>query len=227
VWQALYEELAPAGLEIVTVALDTNIESARAPAEAAHATHPSLVDPEFRIVELFGITNVPFGIWIDERGIIVRPPEPAPVPPPPDAPDRSAFLESLPEEQRRIIVGMTANAGDPTRYFAAVRDWVANGAASPFVLTPDEVVARSRPLPAAAARAAAHYELGQHLHLAGFGQDAVAHFQRAHELDPTNWSYQRQARALADPAWDTAYERDLFTEVGRVGPETWRPPLDL
>ncbi len=66
-----------------------------------------------------------------------------------------------------------------------------------------------------------------HLHRTGHPLDAVPHFKRAHELDPTNWSYQRQARNLADPAWGPVYETDLFTEVGKVGPQTWRPALDM
>ncbi|HEY3943253.1 MAG TPA: ResA-like WAxxUGC motif-containing protein [Acidimicrobiales bacterium] len=222
-WQALYEELAPHGLDVVTVALDTNVDAARPAAEAAQQTHPSLVDPAHRVVERFGITNVPLGMWIDEKGVIVRPPESAPVPPRAGEPDRAAMVSQLPEDQLRIVAAMTANAGDPTRYTDAVRDWVAKGEESEFVLSEEEVVARSRPLPPEAATAAAHYELGQHLHRSGHGQDAVAHFAAAHDLDPTNWSYQRQARALVHPAWGAVYERDLFTEVGRVGPATWRP----
>lgn len=227
-WQALHEELAPSGFQVVTVALDTNIEAARGPALDAHQTHPSLVDPSFRLVELFGVTNVPFGIWIDESGTIVRPAEHAPVPRDPDAPNpAAAAMAAMPEEQRRIVAAMAATNVDPGRYVAAVRDWVANGPSSRFVLSPAEVVARSRPRPPEFALAAAHFELGQHLHRHGAPREAVAHFARAHELDPANWSYQRQARSLADPSWGQVYERDLFTEVGRVGPETWRPPLDL
>ena len=62
-------------MEIVTVALDTDVEAARPFHEAAHPTHPSLVDPGHVTVGLFGMTNVPFAIWIDEDGSIVRPAE--------------------------------------------------------------------------------------------------------------------------------------------------------
>jgi hypothetical protein len=224
----MHEELSPLGLDIVTVALDTNVEAARGPSEAAHPTHPSLVDPAFRLVELFGITNVPFGMWIDETGTIVRPAEPASVPRDPNAPNpAAAAMASMPEPQRAIVAAMGATAGDMSIYTSAVRDWADNGSASRYVLSPAEVIRRSRPRPPEASLAAAEYELGQHLHRAGSGRDAVAHFARAHELDPTNWSYQRQARSLADPAWGQVYETDLFTEVGKVGPETWRPLPDM
>jgi Flp pilus assembly protein TadD len=136
-------------------------------------------------------------------------------------------MAQMPEERRQILAAMQVNAGDPNRYVAAVRDWVANGAASRHVLSPEQVVERSRPRPAEAGLAAAHFDLGSHLYRTGHGREAVAQFQQAHELDPTNWSYQRQARSLVDPEWGEVYERDLFAEVGRVGAETWRPPLDL
>ncbi len=74
-WQALHAELEPAGLTVVTVALDTDVEAARPFHDAAAATHPSLVDPALSLVEQLGITNVPFAVWIDEHGTIVRPPE--------------------------------------------------------------------------------------------------------------------------------------------------------
>ena len=131
VWQALHVELAPLGFQMVTVALDTDIEAARGPAAAARQTHPSLVDPSLRLVELFGITNVPFGIWIDETGRIVRPAEHAPVPRDPNAPNpAAAAMATMPEERRRILAAMAATNTDPSRYVEAVRDWVAKGTAS-------------------------------------------------------------------------------------------------
>ncbi len=225
----LHEEVSPAGVEIVTVALDTDVEAARPFHEAAQPTHPSLVDPAHVMVGLFGITNVPFAIWIDEAGTIVRPAELAFAPRQAraDGGDQSSFVAQLPERQRMIIEQMTTNMRDPDRYPAAVRDWAANGASSDYVLTEDEVIDRSRPCPPEFGLAAAHFELAQHLHLAGFPLDAVPHFQEAHRLDPTNWSYHREALSLVDPEVGQVYERDMLSEVEAVGPETFYPALDM
>ena len=77
VWQALRTELHPRGLEIVTVALDAKGPAAARPwIEKAQPEHPSLIDATHQLDRL-GVVNVPSGIWIDERGIVVRPPEPA------------------------------------------------------------------------------------------------------------------------------------------------------
>ena len=76
--------------------------------------------------------------------------------------------------------------------------------------------------------AAAEFELAQHLHRAGFGLDVVPHFKEAHRLDPTNWSYLRQALAVVDPAWGPVYERgDMMSELAVLGTESFYPPLDL
>ena len=64
---------APAGLEIVTVALDVDADAARPFIEQAQPEHPSLIDQAHVVDELFGIVNVPNGVWIDEDGMIVRP----------------------------------------------------------------------------------------------------------------------------------------------------------
>ena len=85
------------------------------------------------------------------------------------------------------------------------RDWAANGRASRYVLSEDEVIERSRPRPPEFGLAAAHFELAQHLHRAGF-RATVPHFQEAHRLDPTNWSYHREALSLVDPSWGDVYE---------------------
>jgi hypothetical protein len=228
VWQALHAELEPDGLTIVIVALDTDVEAARPFHEAAGSTHPSLVDPALSLVDLFGITNVPFGVWIDETGTIVRPAEVSFAPRDRAGSAPSQIPPNLTPERQKVIEGMLRTVRDTDRYAAAVRDWVSNGAASRYVLTPAEVVARSRPRPPEAAMAAAEYELGQHLHRSGHKLDAVAHFQAAHRLDPYNWSYPRNAFAIVDRArMGNPYGTDLLDEVGRVGPETFYPDLDI
>jgi hypothetical protein len=227
VWQALHAELEPDGLTVVTVALDTDVEAARPFHDAAVATHPSLVDPGLSLVDLFGITNVPFGVWIDETGTIVRPAEVSFAPRDSDR-GQPRIPRNLSPERQKVIEGMLHATRDTSRYASAVRDWVSNGAASRFVLTPAEVVARSRPRPPEAAMAAAEYEIGQHLHRAGHKLDAVAHFQEAHRLDPENWSYPRNAFAIVDrETMGNPYGTDLLDEVGRVGPATFYPQLDI
>jgi peroxiredoxin len=230
-WQALHEELSPLGVEIVTVALDTDTEAARPWHDASNATHPSLVDPEHHLVASFGVTNVPFALWIDEEGTIVRPAEvafaPAPRDPTGGYEEQASIVEQLPERLRKVVAAISPSRDDTDRYPDALRDWARNGSTSRYALPAEEVVERSRPRPAEFGLAAAHFELGQHLHRAGFPRDAVAHFQEAHRLDPTNWSYQREALSLADPDWGPVYERDLLQEVELVGTETFYPPLDL
>jgi hypothetical protein len=189
-------------------------------------------------VEAFGFTNIPYGLWVDEQGTIVRlsdvafgpPQEAAAVD---DDARRSqreqmrAAEERMTPEQREVRRTMFAAIDRTGRYVAAVRDWVAKGLDSQYALSPAEVVERARPRPAEFAMAAAEFELAQHLHRAGAGLDAVPHFREAHRLDPTNWSYFRQALAVADPDWGPVYERDMMSELAAVGAETFYPPLDL
>src|SRR5262245_31846210 len=76
VWQAIRQELRPQGLEIVTVAMDTEPTAAHPWIDAAHPTHPSLIDAEHSLGAKLGIVNVPMGVWINEEGVLVRPAEP-------------------------------------------------------------------------------------------------------------------------------------------------------
>lgn len=227
-WQALREELYPQGLEIVTVALDTlGAEAARPFIEAAKPTHPSLIDTAHLLDELYGITNVPSGVWIDEEGIIVRPPETA-------FPKRTERRSrQLPDDAPTYLVEMMQEASkirtDPDKYNNAVHDWVANGAASRHVLSPDEVLERSRPRPSEEALAAAHFELAQHFYRTGQTDLAVKHFREAHRLQPDNWTYRRQAWSMANPmqAPTELYEGDWLTDVRKIGAENYYPPLDM
>jgi hypothetical protein len=220
--------LYPRGLEIVTVALDTGgIEAARPWIERAQPEHPSLIDQAHRMDELFGIVNVPSGVWIDETGTIVRPPETA-------YPRRPTFLDrAVPPDatvqQAALITEVKNLRIDAGKYVAALRDWVAHGAESRFALTPEEVIRRSRPRPLAEATAAAEFELAQHLHRMGQCEVAVAHFREASRLQPDNWTYKRQAWNLL-PIGQTSldvYGGDWLTDVRRIGAENYYAPLDM
>jgi hypothetical protein len=229
VWQELRSELHPRGLEVVTVALDTGGEQAAGPwIDLAKAEHPALIDEAHLLDELLGVVNVPSGVWIDEQGTIVRPPEPA-------FPGRAVIGElGIPAEAPPRIAEMMQEAAkiriEPERYVAALRDWVERGSDSRFALAPDEVVARSTPRPPESSRAAACFEMGQHLHRAGRPDDAVPWFREAHRLQPHNWTYKRQAWEFVDPILQgpsEQYDGDWLSDVREAGPENYYPPVDL
>jgi hypothetical protein len=77
-WQALHVELEPAGLTVVTVALD-EAAAAREWIDAAAPTHPTLIDPDHLVADRLGLVNIPSTVWIDEDDQVVRPPVIAPV----------------------------------------------------------------------------------------------------------------------------------------------------
>lgn len=243
-WQALRNELRPKGFELVTVGLDTQGDAGcRAFIEAARPEHPSLIDRHHVLAELFGVINIPSSVWVDESGMIVRPAETAPAPPQavPSAP------RSLPADAPQRFVEIMAEAAkirrDTQAYHAALRDWVENGAASRFALSPDEVVARSRPRDNATALGHAHFQLATQLEMDGHHDAAVRHFREAHRLVPDSWTFRRQAWSLekvgdgplarfwqgpkpdATGAWP--YAGDWLSDVRKIGAENyyepWRP----
>lgn len=227
-WQELFRELGPRGLQIVTVALDTGgVDAVRPWIEAAKPDHPSLIDQAHVVDELFGITNVPSGVWIDETGTIVRPPETA-YPRRPNYQDQEIPLDASAKEAAAIAEVKKLRT-DAERYIFALRDWVASGARSRFALSPEEVLRRSRPRPVEEATAAAHFELGQHLHRTDRPRHAVPHFQEAYRLQPDNWTYKRQAWVLLGPDQSPleVYGSDWLTDVRKIGAENYYPALEM
>jgi Tetratricopeptide repeat len=216
-------------MEIVTVALDLGgVEAAGPWIDLAKPEHPSLIDQAHVLDELLGIVNVPTGVWVDEDGTIVRPPEPA-------FPGRAVIGElGLPEGAPQRIVDMLTEAAkmriDPERYATAIRDWAEHGHESRFALSADEVVERSRPRSPEVSEAAASFELGQALHRAGHPESAVRWFREAHRLQPDNWTYKRQAWELVDPVLQgpsEQYEGDWLSDVRAIGAENYYPPVDM
>jgi hypothetical protein len=217
-WQALHAELEPAGLTVVTVALDVNPAHARPWIQAASPTHPSLVDTTHITDELFGFVNIPMAVWIDEQGVLVRPAESASV-------VRSALRdmeipEGLPDRVARMLREVKSIPDDAAGYRAAIVDWIEHGAASLYALDADEVVARSQPRSTDHARAAACFELGEHL-LRTEGHDAaVPWWREAHRLFPENWTYKRQAWTLVTTPHG-AVENDLMQGPNDVYEGNW------
>ena len=232
-WQELRQtELRPAGIEVVTVALDTGgADHAREFVEQARAQHPCLLDAEHVLDQRLGVVNVPSGVWIDEDGTIVRPPEPAHA----VRQDRSYARrlldrDDLPPRVREAVELASRLRYEDQTYLDAVRDWAARGPDSRYVLSPDEVVERSRPVSQQVARAAASFELGQHLHRHGHPDDACRWFREAHRLDPDNWTYKRQAWHFVSPGLQgptDVYPGDWVSDVRTIGPENYYPPLEL
>lgn len=174
-------QLHPEGFEVVDVCLEmAGPDVARPFVEAAGSTHPSLIDRSHYMDARFGVTNIPQVMWIDENSTIVRPPEPASPMPVGEAALQMAQLVGGMEERER--------------YVSRVKDWVEKGADSRYALSPVEVVVRSPDRTRAVSEAVAHFELAQYLwRQEGFSERATAHFNAAHELQPENITYKRQA----------------------------------
>jgi hypothetical protein len=215
-------------MEVVTVALDTGGSEAAGPwIDLAKPEHPALIDEAHLLDEVLGVVNVPSGVWIDEQGVIVRPPEPA-------FPGRVVLAElDMPDNLPARLAEMLAESRkikvEPERYLDALRDWAKRGDESRFALPPDEVIERSRPRSPDESRAAASFELGQHLYRTGHPRDAVRWFREAHRLQPENWTYKRQAWSFVDALQGPTeeYEGDWLSDVRAIGAENYYPPVEL
>jgi hypothetical protein len=203
---------------VVTVALDVEPRHTHQWIDAAKPTHPSLIDLHHVTDDLFGFVNIPMAVWIDETGTIVRPAEGASIE---RSPLRDMEIpEGLPERMDRMFREVKAIPDVSDDYRAAIVDWAHHGNESRFVLSPDEVIARSQPRGDAEARAAACFELGDHLRRTVGAEAAVPWWREAHRLYPANWTYKRQAWTLVTTAPDAA-ENDLMQGPNDVYEGNW------
>jgi hypothetical protein len=205
---------------VVTVALDIRPADTYKWIDAASPAHPSLIDTRHVTGELFGFTNIPMAVWIDESGVIVRNAESASIE---RSPLRNMEVpEGIPDRMRTMLTEVKAIPDHAQAYRDAVLDWVAKGAESVHALDPEEVIARSQPRSQDTARATACFELGQHLHEhhAEDPSAAIDWWKRAHDLDRSNWTYKRQAWTLATTPED-AEDNDLAQEATEIYGTSW------
>jgi hypothetical protein len=150
----------------ITVALDRSPDDPRPFIERARPTHPSLIDSEHRVAELYHIVNVPTLIWIDASGRICRP-------------NDAQFGTDT-------FTAFHGKASGP--YLDLVRSWVREGRGA---LAPDEV-RRHQLLPTPESQQArAERTLAWHLQQTGRAEAAERHWQRAGELAPRDWTIRR------------------------------------
>jgi hypothetical protein len=134
--------------------------------EGAAPTHPSVIDEDHRLAELYHITNVPTMIWIDESGRIVRPHD----------------------AQFGTDTFTAFHHKSSERYLELVRAWVRNGEGAMSV---SEVREHGVQPTADSQLARAERALAWHLHQRGDEAAAARHFERAGELAPKDWTIRR------------------------------------
>ena len=164
-WQAVYEELRREGLAVITVATDRAAD-ARPWIERAAPTHPSLIDEDHHLAELYNIVNVPTVVWIDEDGRIARP-------------NDVAFTT----EEGGKYAGVSTD-----QQMSLLRRWVRGE----LPRRSDDIIrGRFTPMSPTAQIARAHFGLGWWLHQAGRGLAAEHHFRIGEDLAPDDFLIRR------------------------------------
>ena len=132
------------------------------------------MDASHSVSSAFHFVNVPTGVWIDERGRIIRPGEPAWT------------------STRTDTYGGRRLAIEGEAYVSALRDWVTNGERSEYVVSDEDYQRRVTPRSATEMEAEASFKLGVWFQQAGNAALATKYFERAQQLNPDDWNYHRQ-----------------------------------
>lgn len=161
---------------VLTIAMESRgADSARGPIHRAKPTHPSLVDRDHLVADLYNMVNVPQSVWIDEEGTIVRPAEIS---------GAAITLNFAKVKKTRAI------------YLDAIRDWVAKGSESEFAFSEAEAREHLRAYTPEIAEAHACFHLGQHLWNRGDPTEGARFLKRAVKLNPESWNFFRQMKNL-------------------------------
>jgi tetratricopeptide (TPR) repeat protein len=190
---------------IVSVAQDTGGSKDAGPwITAAKPAYTALIDEQHLVSRLYRMVNVPTGVWIDEQGRIVRPNE-------------VAFID----DRFKQFTGL-----DSQPYLNALKDWIAKGDKSVYVMSPETVREKLAARDPDLELAAAEFGLAEHLYKTGHAAEAVSHFKEAQRLNPKSWNYKRQAYALTDAKRD--YGTTFMDEVQKAGgSKVYYAPPDL
>jgi hypothetical protein len=181
-WQALHDELAPAGFTVIAVAIDSAVEDVRPWADGI--TMPLLYDPAHLLTELYAISNVPTVVWIDEDDRIVRP-------------NAEAFGSD-------IFTHFTGVSSGP--HLDSVRQWVHEGVVP---LTDDEARGAVDDLSEEEVLARLHFRVAVEAHRQGDTEATRRHVEVASALAPDDLTIWRAGMPLIgqDPFGDDFLNR--------------------
>ncbi len=211
-WQDLQDCLFDAPFTVIAVAEEgRGAEQARPWIEQARPAYPCLIDAEHRVSALYGMVNVPQCVWIDERGVIVRPPETA---------GSTDHFRQMDFSTRTLAPALAAaRLAARAGYLDAVRAWVRTGK---HALPKDAARARLPVITGEMAQADALFRLGLHLRRAGQEGEAVGCFAEASRLHPESWCMFRDAMAL-EPS-GLAGGAAFWARVNALGDKAYYPP---
>jgi peroxiredoxin len=199
-WQALQDELADTGLQVIGTALDEDPEEVRPYTEGID--FPVLVDREHTLSETYAITNVPTVVWIDEDERIVRP-------------NTTMFGDDA-------WVDFTGISSEPS--MAAIRRWARDGEVE---VAADDARGAVADLTPELEEARLRFRLGAHLARHGDDDGAQRQLTRATELAPDDLTIWRAAMPLlgGDPFGDEFFARfEAWKERG--APFNGLPPVE-
>lgn len=171
VWQTIYEDLKDQNFELISAAQDTGGEAKAGPIfDRANVTYTAIVDVNHTISSLFNLVNVPSGVWINEEGRIVRI-------------DEGTYTKSA-----KVLGNTIGHDG----YVPALRDWIAKGDESAYIMSPDEVASNIRLRVADEELAEPNFKLANYFYAKGNMDSANAYWDKAQALSPDSWNFHRQ-----------------------------------
>src|SRR5258708_16176712 len=127
--------------EIVSVAQDTGgVKDAGPAITDANPSFTVLIDEKHLVTKLYNMVNVPTGVWINEKGRIVRPNE-------------VAFID----DRFKVFTGL-----DSAPYISALKDWIEKGDNSVYAMSEDPIRQKPTLPPPNIVLATAHFRLAPH-----------------------------------------------------------------
>ncbi len=182
--------------------------------DAAKSDYWQLIDTEHRLEDLYNLVNVPQAIWIDEKGMIVRPPETA------GSTDHFRRMDlktrtMSPKDQEERLAARQA-------YLDAVRAWVTAGR---YALPSDKARAGLPKVTPQMAEARARFRLGVWLRAHGRAAEGDRQMSEASRLYPDSWSMWRQAADLDEVG--KASGPEFWARVQALGDRHYYPPPKL
>lgn len=214
-WEDLQTCLFDAPFVVIAVAEEgRGAEQARPWIEKVRPSYPCLIDQDHLVSALYGMVNVPQCVWIDERGMIVRPPETA------GSTDHFRRMDLA----TRTLAPELAAEREAARlaYVDAVRAWVRTGK---HALPGDAARARLPRITPEMAQAEALFRLGLHLRRTGREDEAAEVFAAASRLHPESWCIFRDAQVLEPSGF--AGGPGFWARVNALGDKPYYPPPEL